>query len=243
MKRTNLITEDILRDIDKINRMCHKMHVPAPPVNFITIEVLDKDGKVIEEYKTKANSWVRNAYNFLAQQFLPCDNYQGSATFGAGSQAIKNTGGTTLRVAGTYMAPGNDYNMAAYAYDSAGAASNFGILVGSSNAAESFEANNLTSKIAHGTAAGQLYYNAMALPTAVYDAGTRKWTGTAVRLFNNSSGADITVNEVGYAIYCYVTTSTRQYVLLSRDVLASPIVVPNSGQIRVTYTSEITYPA
>ena len=58
------------------------------------------------------------------------------------------------------------------------------------------------------------------------------------KIFNNNSGAEITVSEVGLAGY-----ESGQSMLMCRDVLASPVTVPNAGQLTVTYTIEMTFPA
>lgn len=241
MKEINLITDEILNDIDRMIKECHRLHVPSPPVHFIMLEVLDPSGEVLEKYKSKSNSWVRNAYNVITQQFLPCSSYQGSSTYGAGSQAGKNLAGTTRRTAGLFAAPVTA-TMAGNAYNNA-ADSTVGILVGTSNTAESFDHYGLQAIIAHGSSTGQLMYAAMSEPTTTYDSGTKKWTGTAIRTFSNSSGATITVKEVGDARRVAIGAASGEIALFSRDVLSTAIDVPSGSTLRVTYTSEMTYPA
>lgn len=239
MKVTNLITADILQGIDDINRKCHAMHLPSPPVQFFQMEVSDADGTVVEVLKSKSNSWVRNAYNVLSFLFLPCDTNEGSATFGEGSMSLKTTAGVTVRTNnyGVYI----EYGFLSNLYNS-GANANYGILIGTGNAAESFESNALEALIAHGTGSGQMVYDAGAKPTATYNSENKKWQSVMARVFTNSSGANIIVNEIGLA-YTTKLGSTTYILLISRDVLATPVTVEHGQTLTITYTSEITYPA
>ena len=62
-----------------------------------------------------------------------------------------------------------------------------------------------------------------------------------IRYFNNNSGGNVNVNEVG--IVAYLQGQYNQNYMMSRDKLAATITVPNTGQLRVTYTIQLTYPA
>jgi len=65
-----------------------------------------------------------------------------------------------------------------------------------------------------------------------------------VRYFNNNSGGDIDVNEVGLVMNQPQGGSTVYGKRLqARDKLASTVTVPNTGQLKVTYTIQLTYPA
>lgn len=240
MKITNHITPEILDKVKNINDNCREMHLPSPPVTFINFEIEDKDGKIIEQYSSKSNSWVRNAHNSLASIFLPAPGAAGTNVYGAGGLKVKNISGTAYGDA-SYPISTEGATLAAYVCENA-TTGNFGIFVGSSNAAESFEDYTLGAKIASGTAAGQLSYNAMTLPTVTYDAPTLTWTSVLERIFNNNSTALVSVNESGLVEYLAYTTSNI-YVLMSRDVLSSPMEVPVGGQLKVKYTTTYTMPA
>ena len=240
MKVTNLITDKILRDIADINDKCHAMHLPSPPVQFFQMEVRDADGTVVEVLKSKSNSWVRNAYNMLAQLFLPCNSYEGSSTFGEGSQSIKLLAGTTQRNA-TYITilQGGTYSNA---YNASASAA-YGIIIGTGETAESFDSYALAALIAHGTGTGQMSYGAGTAPSVSYSSELKEWTSVMTRTFTNSSGAAITVKEIGLAYSLTVSGGSVHNALISRDVLASPITINNGQTLTITYTSEITYPA
>ena len=74
-----------------------------------------------------------------------------------------------------------------------------------------------------------------------YNAETKKWTAVYYRDFNNNSGGTITVGETGLrrTLSAYTTTDN----LVERNVLASPVAVADGQTIRVTYTTEMTFPA
>lgn len=240
MKITNLITADILQGIDDINKKCHAMHIPSPPVQFISAEVRDADGTLSEVYKSKSNTWVRNAYNYLSSVFLPCDTIQGTDTFGAGSMSLKSTAGTTRRK--DAFVPYLTSGLIKYIFNEA-ANANFGIVIGTGDTAESFEHTSLSAIVAHGTGAGQMSYAIGTNTAATYDSGTKKWTSAFSRTFVNSSGSDITVKEIGVVYSLNYQTGVSDNFLITRDVLASPVTVANGQTLTITYTSEITYPA
>jgi hypothetical protein len=116
----------------------------------------------------------------------------------------------------------------------------FGIVVGTGNNPESLESYALGTKIASGNLAGQLSYS-VTDPPAVSTVGTTK-TVAWVRYFNNNSGGVITVNEVGVYTKGTYDNSTATF-MMCRDLLAGGVNVPNTGQLKVTYTLQLAYPA
>jgi len=111
----------------------------------------------------------------------------------------------------------------------------YGILVGSSDTAFDVNQDDLGAKIPHGTGSGQLSYG----DTSVVEFGDdyKTWQ----RAFDNFSGADITVKEIG--MFAKVTREeagvpTPYYVMLARDVITST-TVPNGGRLIVKYTFKI----
>jgi hypothetical protein len=240
MKYTNLVTDEVLENIKRANDACRALHVPTPPVQFIRLSVNDEHGECLEQYFSKSNSWLRNAYNSLASLFLPAQGSSGSSTFGAGSLSVKTTAASTGRSAGYLIGP---YNLDFLNVYNSSANANFGILIGTSDAAESFDQYNLQAPIAHGTGAGQMSYAAGTAPVTTYDSGTKKWTSSTRRLFSNSSGSDIVVKEVGFAFNLCWANGVNGNCLMSRDVLASPITVGNGKVLTVDIVTEITFPA
>ena len=226
MKVTILLTQADRDMFDRIDRDCIAMHVPTPPKTFLKLEVRDGAGEVVEVYQDRAHSWVRNAYNILAVIWAGNRARTNELAYGAGTTQSKTS-------SGSQFTPG--LNIPAAALGQYGR----GIIIGSQDDAESFDSYSLGMHITHGTTAGKLLYNAESLGTILYDDGLKKYTFPRARVFNNNSGGSIDVKEVGLAL----EYSSETYVLISRDLLASTVTVPNAGQLTVTYTIEMTFPA
>lgn len=228
------------REFRQLRKLGQKLHTPIPEA-FLELEVRDQDGNIIYRHKQRSHSWVRNAYNHMFSELAGVNN--SDDTFGAGKRSIKDTGGVlqygdypvalkyedNVELVGTlqgYLAPaGNDI---------------FGILVGSGENAESFEDYVLQTPIANGAGAGQLSYIASELPSVSYTDTTLK--NGLVRYFNNNSGGSIAVNEVALAIACKCNGASTRYWIQARDKLGTTVDVPNTGQLKVTYTVQLTYP-
>jgi hypothetical protein len=110
-----------------------------------------------------------------------------------------------------------------------------GIVVGSSNQAESINDFKLISIINHGTGAGQLSYQAMQNPTVSWNSQTKRFSANYTRYFSNQSGGTITVAEVG--IYTYYTHGSTDFTFcIIRDVLSQSVSIPNGYDLKVEYT-------
>ena len=110
-----------------------------------------------------------------------------------------------------------------------------GILVGSSDASFDETDTALTTKIEHGTGAGQLEYGVMpytADTVEPYINGS-KTLMTLARRFENNSGSSVTIKEVGIV--------TASGTLLCRFVPSDPIVIENGASeiITITFESEV----
>jgi len=110
----------------------------------------------------------------------------------------------------------------------------YGIIVGTSDTVFSGTATDLTSKISHGTGAGELEYGSCPDGSVTEEPAT---VGSATsmkiaRNFINNSGASITIKEVGI-----------QSVngLLCRFIPATPIVIANGASevISIVFESEV----
>jgi len=232
----------------RLRRMGQKLHIPIPEA-FWTLEVFDKNGKLIQKHHQRSHSWTRNAYNMMFSQLacaLPAD-----ATFEAGKLSQKVTDGTIYsgdypfgmyypRSGGAPYCYMFDTN---FGYRASAAVDDYGILVGSGTNAESFEDYVLQTPIAEGSGAGQLNHVQSEAQNVSYSDTTFK--SELARYFNNNSGGDVSVNEV--ALVCKTgrvsMPSVQVYVLMCRDKLASTVTVPDTGQLKVTYTIQLTYPA
>ena len=185
----------------------------------IEIIVQDKHGKTIKHLKKPMDSFVRNFMNYIH-----------FADPGYWTCFDRNGAGVTFQS----VSSGDNYLHSVYILASEGE-DEYGILVGSSDAAFDPTQYDLDSPITHGTGAGQLEYGAM----SVVDAGDEYKTWQ--RAFDNSSGADVVVKEIGIAVKAnrYEGGSVvAYYILLARDVITST-TVPNGGRLIVKYTFRI----
>lgn len=222
-------TPELRARLDALSKECVALHVPPPPVTWLTLKVEDADGNVVSNETIKANSWVRNFYNSMALFLgLPAVT---TGAYGAGCLRTMDTSGSTKNVSeyGDALPPRGG---------SAGSAAT-GIVVGTGVEAESFESVVLGTPVAEGTGAGQMSYLAGTLGTPSYNAVTKKWTQTITRIINNNSAGAIVVTEVGIVAY----TSNNKNTLIDRTLLPAAVTVPAANKLTVTYTTEMTFPA
>lgn len=239
-------------EYQELRLMGGRLHVPVFEA-FWLLEVMDREGRPVRSLRQRSHSFVRNAYNHLISQ-LAAKNGDGGAVFGGGFINIKDTSGS-VRSGALPILTGHDSNSSStqsldFASTGQGVLATAGtdtkgIVVGSGANPESFEDFALQSRILNGTTAGRLSY-IQSEPVAIsYDAGTLTLTVIHARFFNNNSGGDIAINEA--AIYLIGKTgafSTSNITwMAARDKLAATVTVPNTGQLKVTYTISLTYPA
>lgn len=223
---------------EQLRKLGRELHIPIP-VAFWELEVTDREGRVIQRHRQRSHSWVRNAYNLLLSQ-MAGKNID-DATFGTGKLSIKATHGGVLNNAfGVNISASTAFETSTSGYRCPAANNTYGIQVGSGTDAESLENYKLQSLIAEGVGAGKLNYIASEAPTKTWSAPT--FIISWVRYLNNNSGGDVSVNEVGLTARGNAE-NTINIFLMSRDKLASTITVPDTGQLKVTYIIELTYPA
>jgi len=225
----------------ELKRLAQKLHIPIPEA-FLTLEVFDKNGKLIQRHRQRSHSWTRNAYNLMFCELAGKDASD-VGLFEGGKLSIKLTNAAiTAGAKPPYIVggTGNSADAVGYAYRAGAGIDTFGILVGSGTNAESFENHVLQTPIAEGSGAGQLSHVESETHSISYAALTLK--NELVRYFNNNSGGNVDVNEVALVANGYVT-STNQKFLVTRDKLASTVTAPDTGQLKVTYTIQLTYAA
>ncbi|MBA7523825.1 hypothetical protein ES705_15959 [subsurface metagenome] len=235
----NLKTE--AEKYEQLRKLGQELHIPMPE-HFFEFEVRDKSGKVIQTLKQRSHSWVRNAYNLLLSTMASKD-IDDAGVFGAGLLSIKLTTGAIIGGAfGTNVAGQSTFETVSFGYGGGAGAATQGILVGSDDTAESFEDYVLLGPIAEGAGAGQLNHVAMDAPTKSYDEPTKTWTITRIRYFNNNSAGVVNVNEVCQVTRGYIDGGYELYIV-SRDKLGATVIVPATGQLKVTYVINLTYPS
>jgi len=176
----------------------------------VELELRDKDGKLLKKWVQEGRSWVKWFLYILYAQLAQTSI---TVTKTDGTSATYNISSSFFGCAGGY---GNDGN---------------GIVVGTSDLPWTIEQAKLDNKISHGVGTGQLLYGA----TSVDDVApmTNGYRFFISRVFNNASGASITVKEVGL----YVSP----WNMLARDVLTSPVGVDNLQSLTVRYVIYYTY--
>jgi len=221
-----------------------KLEIPVLPLKaFLEFEVRDRYGKLITRRKQRAHSWVRNLYNLMVCQAAAVagDSAVGLALLDT-SGAIRSDP-TTQPASGEASSGTSNrriYVGLGYGLYAGAGIDTFGLVVGTGSDPESFDDYALGSKISSGNLAGQLAYSVTDAPV-VSTIGTTKriqW----VRYFNNNSGDAITVNEVGMYTKGCISSYTITYILC-RDLVSGGVEVPDTGQLKVTYTIQLPYPA
>ena len=221
-----------------------KLEIPVLPLKaFLEFEVRDRNGKLITRRKQRAHSWVRNLYNLMVCQAAAV---AGDLAVGL---SLLDTGGairsdTTTQPASGEASSGTSnrriYVGLGYGFYAGAGVDSFGLVVGTGSDPENFDDHALGAKIASGNLAGQLAYSVTDAPV-VSTVGTTKriqW----IRYFNNNSGGAITVNEVGMYTKGCISSYAITY-MLCRDLVSAGVEVPDTGQLKVTYTIQLPYPA
>lgn len=109
-----------------------------------------------------------------------------------------------------------------------------GIVIGTGNTAVTNEDYQLEAQLTQGVGAGNITHGAMDVTDDVAVVGANvDWE--VKRAFTNLTGSSITVREAG--IY---TRTSGGYHCIIRDVLGTPIVVPDKASLTVYYTFRTT---
>ena len=214
-------------DYLEIARLGAKLGVPIP-LAHVVIDVHDNN-TLISHYEQRSRSWNRNFWNLI---LLIATRSSGVATnFGAGYLSVKSTDATVAALADFQTWPN---------LSGAINVSTNGIQAGTGAAAESFEGYALNTICANGTGANQLVYSAASANAQAYVAGTKTWTVTLKRLFNNNSAADILVTETAIT---GLRVGGTKYDMICRDLLAVPQNVAVGLQLTVSYPVTLVFPA
>ena len=66
---------------EELRKLGQELKIPISEA-FLTLEVFDKDGKLIQKHRQRSHSWTRNAYNALFSNLASVN--LDDDTFGAG---------------------------------------------------------------------------------------------------------------------------------------------------------------
>lgn len=202
------------------------------------IELYDKDGGLLWSDERESRSLLLNfakalygCFKAAGGESLDTSGLQMSASIVDQDGATKTI--ATLWYASTAVAGGGGVVMAM------GAPSgddSYGIIVGSGSTPVSYSDYRLASKIPHGSSAGQLNYGTHSVSIS---AGSTSSFVEVSRAFTNVSGSTVVVREVGIVAWnywtSYVGVAYNVKFLVARDVLPSPVSVPNLASLLVRY--------
>jgi len=197
------------------------------------IEVKDKTGKLLKRYETPAKSWLKQFIQILKGEFATRHN---TSTGNANVSVIDETG--TARTYPYHTSSGTGSVCDLSTLGDTGDTTQ-GIIVGTSDTPNVLGTYALGGKIAHGTSSGQLVYG----PETVEDVTNPSGNDLQFRItrtFTNNSGATITVKEVGLLVKKWDTSATSRSWLIARDVLPSPVDVPDGATLTIRYVVKIT---
>ena len=214
-------------------KACVYLHIPHVEV-WLTLDFYDEQGNLTKHRKQLAKSWVRNAYNLFFHALSSYPLVQSG--YGAGILSMKNTGGTNQAHQVTI-----NTSMTAPAQSTL-----YGITLGRGASSYAFDDHALDTVIAAGNGASQLFCPIGDTMTHAYSAGTKTYTTTHSRVFNNNSEADIALTNIGIVSYVQTTTTFPAqvfYALFSKDVLSPSETIYDKAQVRVTYQISLTFPA
>ena len=197
---------------------------------------LEKFGNKHKKYKkTQAKSFVKafqyNLYTSLsALSSSTTDIYNATQALQYNSYSIcflSGGGGNTLNTV-----------YSAFSGSSWMKNNNVGIVVGSGNTGVTSTDYKLGTPITYGITSGLLESNSHTFTPVVISAPSASFTVN--RIFRNSSGGNVTINEIG--LYGFMNSSSRDFAefCIVRDVLGVPVTMANGDYLKVTYTFQIT---
>ena len=161
----------------------------------------------------------------FVRQFIDCMK----AEFSDGDSSGKDITGAEVTI------PGSKYASywTCYGLHNANAGEHnddYGILIGTSDIAPSNSDYAMGSQIIDGSGVGELNYGEMSFYDLLEEAGYVELTMT--RTFYNAGSDNVTVKEIGLAVYHYFA---EKYFLWIRDVLDTPVTVEPAQTLTVQY--------
>lgn len=202
---------------------------------FYDITIFKPNGKIEDKIHGRAESLVRNGFNFIAQNMLQISPaLESHGGYGVGSLKLKNTSGTDVSTATSHINANIESGGEGYRIMTSD--DSMGIILDGSAAAYDFESTVAVTKIANGSIAGQISYGDTLLPQLSYNAVTAIWTCLWDRVFANNSGGDITVNALCLYAYIYETQGSNHKFMFARDVIPAPFTFTNGRTAIARYT-------
>jgi hypothetical protein len=204
--------------------------IKLPFKMMVELEVKDKNGRIVKKYRQMSHSFLKQWLQLLRGQ-ISCA-YGGTGI----SVSVVDEGGT----ARTYPYGYSQYlNLEGLCMAGGVGDVTQGIVVGISDAPNTINTYSLGGKITHGTGSGQLQYGSHTFDDVSNPSGNILII-RVIRTFSNGSGATITVKEVGILVVVKCSDNAPHSFLIARDVLGTPVDVPNGMTLTVRYIFQIT---
>ena len=180
---------------------------------WYSVVVRDRHGKIVSRERRKSKSFLKqwNQLVYVQMSQLVLDG-------------ITDTGGVSRIIGKSAL----NFRMTG-----AAGVTDYGIRVGTGNTPVAIDDYALETPIAEGTGAGQMEHLVCTIATSVVAAPSCSFLVS--RAIVNNSGAEITVREAGIYMMMY-----DSYSCATRDVFATPQVVPNGGSIVINWTLRVT---
>ena len=207
---------------------------------FINIETLGIEQEVLNQGINPLRFKKENGLYVLENRIEKCHSYVENLNICLynliqwGTTQALDTGGT-LRTLFTGNNTGAASRFSISNFYGSGVTTG-GIQVGTGTTATTISTYTIQTLIAHGTSTGQLSYGSTNLP-GWSNSGSDSYYEVS-RTFTNSSGANITINEVTCVVRMN-NTSTNHF-LIERTVLGSPETINNGSSKTFTYKFTIT---
>ena len=192
----------------------------------ISIEKYNRKGQLLEKIKQKSRSFLKQFIQLIEVQINQADKSITDITVTDRTVSVQDIN--------LFCVPGGGHGYPDPSRRTV-QVENVGVVVGSGTASVTPSDTKLEAKIAHGTGAGQLVYLGCGLKPVV-TSGSDAYVDL-VRFFENNSGGDVTVSEVGI----YALGSSNHYgFCICRDVLSSSITVADGQLLKVRYRIKVT---
>jgi len=208
------------------------------------IEVRDRHGRLIEKREGESRSLLRNFIAALRAMLKGTPDTAASALNSCGAEdKVIDVNGSEKTIYGGYICAsdagkGMGWVMAANAPDDD---DSYGIVVGKGTATVAPDNYNLDDKIPHGTDVGQLDYGPHMFEEKTTEGNVSYFKFS--RTFTNLSGQSVTVQEIGIIAWNFwwdkLGSRNNVKYLILRDVLDSPVSVPDGATLTVRYKFKV----
>lgn len=180
---------------------------------YVTLELFNQKGKRVSKRRFRSRSFVEAFLSILKAQIDPGTDVASITDTTNNDRTIKE-------------------NTANLSCDPSG--NTTGLVVGTGTTAVDVTDYKLATIIADGAAADKLVHGATVVSAMTISDPNASFT--VQRDFTNSSGAEITVYEVGLYGRGRDTGDVTRYFMFLRDLITGGQAVPDGQTLRVTYT-------